>query len=593
MTSEKNITSIHSYIENSIYNITPDIILNGDVYGTDYDYKYNINTNKNSNYEDFFVTDIAKVDINMIKSNFRKFLKYTNNEKELINKESKKKYLLEIFTNKFLLKKILNDEKNNILIINSTLLDKYKKIKDYELDIKKEYELLKPINNDINRLQEKKINFEKKKQNENQKIRNEMNSMYRKLSNDLEQLMLNKKTLMEQLTETTNMRESIKDDKKKRSQFVKLNSKIETIKGSIKQDNTNIESLQKKIKTIEEKMKILAKSNESENLKELLEEYINKKDYILKKINSFDNDKKELQKDIKSIKKQIIEHNIRILVSEIFTTNSFYYLNEHKFKIINNPSNEKNINIKIIEHIKLPTINIEKIENDYINKYIQDNIKKLYKESLIISGKINIDSEFTITKEMEGTKEYKEIKSQLNKEANKNFSKDKSKIINREKEKIIDSYKNTIKREKIDEINKLDQEKMIETDIDLKKEIQDKIDNLQKEKDKLSINFKENNDILIPEVNLKKSTNINVSIALRVKLIHHVTYDKNYLYKLKNNIKYTCKNRRNKIKSMLNNAASRKIFKIEKTGNYISDFKTKKGGKKRKYTKKRRYIKRL
>lgn len=593
MTSEKNITSIHSYIENSIYNITPDIILNGDVYGTDYDYKYNINTNKNSNYEDFFVTDIAKVDINMIKSNFRKFLKYTNNEKELINKESKKKYLLEIFTNKFLLKKILNDEKNNILIINSTLLDKYKKIKDYELDIKKEYELLKPINNDINRLQEKKINFEKKKQNENQKIRNEMNRMYRKISNDLEQLMLNKKTLMEQLTETTNMRESIKYDKKKRSQFVKLNSKIETIKGSIKQDNTNIESLQKKIKTVEEKMKILAKSNESENLKELLEEYINKKDYILKKINSFDNDKEELQKDIKSIKKQIIEHNIRILVSEIFTTNSFYYLNEHKFKIINNPSNEKNINIKIIEPIKLPTINIEKIENDYINKYIQDNIKKLYKESLIISGKINIDSEFTITKEMQGTKEYKEIKSQLNKEANKNFSKDKSKIINREKEKIIDSYKNTIKREKIDEINKLEQEKMKETDIDLKKEIQDKIDNLQKEKDELSINFKENNDILIPEVNLKKSTNINVSIVLRVILIHDVTYDKNYLYKLKNNIKYTCKNRRNKIKSMLNNAASRKIFKIEKTGNYISDFKTKKGGKKRKYTKKRRYIKRL
>ena len=43
---------------------------------------------------------------------------------------------------------------------------------------------------------------------------------------------------------------------------------------------------------------------------------------------------------------------------------------------------------------------------------------------------------------------------------------------------------------------------------------------------------------------------------------------------------------------MLNNAASRKIFKIEKSGRYISNFKTKKGGKKiKKKTKRKSYRK--
>ena len=144
MSSPTDITKKNNYIENSIFKFQPDIILKGDVYGTDYDYKYNINTNKSSQYQDFCVTNIAKIDIQKIKSNFSSYLKYTNYDKELLNKDLRKKYLLQLFTNKFVLNKILNDKNNTILVIEPTIETKFKTIQDNEKKITKQYEILKP-----------------------------------------------------------------------------------------------------------------------------------------------------------------------------------------------------------------------------------------------------------------------------------------------------------------------------------------------------------------------------------------------------------------------------------------------------------------
>merc|ERR1711966_510281 len=114
----------------------------------------------------------------------------------------------------------------------------------------------------------------------------------------------------------------------------------------------------------------------------------------------------------------------------------------------------------------------------------------------------------------------------------------------------------------------------------LKEEINSKIEQLQKEKEEPTINFKEKDNLLLPIIDLKKGTNIKVSITLEVRITYETKTGKQLIQRVKDNVKFSCKNRRNKIKAMLNNAASRKIFKIEKSGRYISNFKTKKGGKK-------------
>jgi len=300
-----------------------------------------------------------------------------------------------------------------------------------------------------------------------------------------------------------------------------------------------------------------------------------------------------LNKVVREKNREILQHNIKILISEIFPPNSFYFLNSNKLKIINQPSNEKNFNIIIIQPTELPSINIEKLQNEFISKYVADNILKLYREKLIISGSSKVSPNFKITKEMENTKEYRDLKSQLNKEGFEKFNKDRSKIIDREKEKIIEKYQLTIKREKIDKIKKLTEEREKETDQNLKEEINSKIEQLQKEKEEPSINFKEKDNILIPTFDLKKGTNIKVSITLEVKISYETKTGKQLIQRVKDNVKFSCKNRRNKIKAMLNNAASRKIFKIEKSGRYISNFKTKKGGKKiKKKTKRKMNIRR-
>lgn len=588
MSSPTDITKKNNYIENSIFKFTPDIILKGDVYGTDYDYKYNINTNKSSQYQDFCVTSIAKIDIQKIKSNFSSYLKYTNYDKELLNKEIRKKYLLQLFTNKFLLNKILNDKNNSILIIEPTIERAFENIQDNEKKITKQYEILKPINNDITRLESRKLSLEKKKQHDDSKKKNEVETQRKNLLKDLDKVKKNKETLLKTLTESIDIRETIKDDKKKRNELLKLNSKIETTKQGIKEDDKTIISLEKKIKTLEDKSEKEKKTSELDNINRLLQEYIKNKDDITKIIKELESQNDSLNKEIREKNREILQHNIKILITEIFPPNSFYFLNSNKLKIINQPSNEKNFNIRIIEPTELPSINIEKLQNEFISKYVADNILKLYREKLIISGSSKVSPNFKITKEMENTKEYKDLKSQLNKEGFEKFNKDRSKIIDREKEKIIEKYQLTIKREKIDKIKKLTEEREKETDKNLKEEINNKIEQLQKEKEEPSINFKEKDNILIPLVDLKKGTNIKVSITLEVRITYETKTGKQLIQRVKDNVKFSCKNRRNKIKAMLNNAASRKIFKIEKSGRYISNFKTKKGGKKIKKKTKRK-----
>ena len=590
MSSPIDITKKNNYIENSIFKFQPDIILKGDVYGTDYDYKYNINTNKSSQYQDFCVTSIAKIDIGKIKSSFSEYLKYTNYDKELLNKELRKKYLLQLFTNKFLLNKILNSKTNTFLIIDDLIEKNYNIIQDNEKKITKQYELLKPINNDITRLESRKSSLEKKKQHDDSKKKNEVETQRKNLLKDLDKVKKNKETLLKTLTESIGIRETIKDDKKKRSELLKLNSKIETTKQAIKEDDKTIILLEKKIKTLEGKSEKEKKTNELDNINRLLQEYIKNRDDITKIIKELESQNDSLNKAVREKNREILQHNIKILISEIFPPNSFYFLNSNKLKIINQPSNEKNFNIRIIQPRELPSINIEKLQNEFITKYVADNILKLYREKLIISGSSKVSPNFKINKEMENTKEYRDLKSQLNKEGFEKFNKDRSKIIDKEKEKIIEKYQLTIKREKIDKIKKLTEEREKETEQNLKEEINSKIEQLQKEKEEPSINFKEKDNILIPTVDLKKGTNIKVSITLEVRITYETKTGKQLIQRVKDNVKFSCKNRRNKIKAMLNNAASRKIFKIEKSGRYISNFKTKKGGKKIKKKTKRKMI---
>lgn len=581
MSSPTDINKKNNYIENSIFKFQPDIILKGDVYGTDYDYKYNINTNISSQYEDFCVTNIAKIDIQKIKFNFSLYLKYTNYDKELLNKVVRKKYLLQLFTNKFLLNKILNDKSNTILVIEPTIETSFETIQDNEKKITKQYEILKPINEDILRLETKKKSTEKKSQHDDSKKKNQNEIIHKNLLKDLDKVKKNKEVLLSDLTKSTSLRETIKDDKKKRSEFVKLNSKIETIKQAIKEDDKTIESLEKKIKTFESKVEKEKKTSELDNLNRILQEYIRNKEEILKIIKELDNQNDSLNKLIREKNNEILQHNIKILITEVFPRNSLYYLNSNQLKIINEPSNEKNFNIRIIQPSKLPSINIEKLQNEFINKYIADNIKKLYKETLILSGSSKVSSDFTITEEMKNTKEYKDLKSQLNKEAFEKFNKDKSKLIEKEKQKLIENYELTLKRDKIEQIKKLTEQKEKETDSNLKQEIEEKINMLQKEKEEPSIKFKEKDNLLTPIVDLKKGTNIKVSITLEVRIYRSIKSGKEALERVKENVDLSCKNRRNKIKGMLNNVASRKIFKIEKTpGRYIANFKTKKGGRK-------------
>jgi len=328
-------------------------------------------------------------------------------------------------------------------------------------------------------------------------------------------------------------------------------------------------------------------------LNRLLQEYIRNKEEILKIIKELDSQNGSLNKLIREKNKEILQHNIKILITEVFPRNSLYYLNSNQLKIINEPSNEKNFNIRIIQPTELPSINIEKLQNEFINKYIADNIKKLYREKLILSGSSKVSPNFTITKEMENTKEYRDLKSQLNKEAFEKFNKDKSKLIEKEKQKLIENYELTLKRDKIEQIKKLTDQKEKETDTNLKQEIEEKINILQKEKEEPSIKFKEKDNLLTPIVDLKKGTSIKVSITLEVRIYRQIKTGKEALERVKENVKLSCKNRRNKIKGMLNNAVSRKIFKIEKTpGRYITNFKTKKGGRKIKKKTKRKPIRR-
>lgn len=591
MSSPTDITKKNNYIENSIFKFKPDIILKGDVYGTDYDYKYNINTNKSSQYQEFCVTNIAKINIQKIKSNFSSYLKYTNYDKELLNKDLRKKYLLQLFTNKFVLNKILNDKNNTILVIESTIESNFKSIQDNEKKISKQYEILKPINEDILRLETKKTSIEKKRQPDDSKKKNEIENTRKNLLKDLDKVKKNKESLLSDLTKSIDMRETIKDDKKKISELLKLNSKIETTKQAIKEDDKSITSIEKKIKTLESKVEKEKKTSELDNLNRLLQEYIRNKEEILKIIKELDSQNDSLNKVIREKNKEILQHNIKILITEVFPRNSLYYLNSNQLKIINEPSNEKNFNIRIIQPTEIPSINIEKLQNEFINKYIADNIKKLYREKLILSGSSKVSPNFTITKEMENTKEYRDLKSQLNKEAFEKFNKDKSKLIEKEKQKLIENYELTLKRDKIEQIRKLTEQKEKETDTNLKQEIEEKINILQKEKEEPSIKFKEKDNLLTPIVDLKKGTSIKVSIILEVRIYRPIKTGKEALERVKENVKVSCKNRRNKIKGMLNNAVSRKIFKIEKTpGRYITNFKTKKGGRKIKKKTKRKPI---
>jgi len=593
MSSPTDITKKNNYIENSIFKFKPDIILKGDVYGTDYDYKYNINTNKSSQYQEFCVTNIAKINIQKIKSNFSSYLKYTNYDKELLNKDLRKKYLLQLFTNKFVLNKILNDKNNTILVIEPTIESNFKSIQDNEKKISKQYEILKPINEDILRLETKKTSIEKKTQHDDSKKKNEIENTRKNLLKDLDKVKKNKEVLLSELAKSIDMRETIKDDKKKRSELLKLNSKIETTKQAIKEDDKTITSIEKKIKTLESKVEKERKTSELDNLNRLLQEYIRNKEEILKIIKELDSQNGSLNKLIREKNKEILQHNIKILITEVFPRNSLYYLNSNQLKIINEPSNEKNFNIRIIQPTELPSINIEKLQNEFINKYIADNIKKLYREKLILSGSSKVSPNFTITKEMENTKEYRDLKSQLNKEAFEKFNKDKSKLIEKEKQKLIENYELTLKRDKIEQIKKLTDQKEKETDTNLKQEIEEKINILQKEKEEPSIKFKEKDNLLTPIVDLKKGTSIKVSITLEVRIYRQIKTGKEALERVKENVKLSCKNRRNKIKGMLNNAVSRKIFKIEKTpGRYITNFKTKKGGRKIKKKTKRKSIRR-
>lgn len=591
MSSPTDITKKNNYIENSIFKFQPDIILKGDVYGTDYDYKYNINTNKSSQYQELCVTSIAKIDINKIKSSFSEYLKYTNYDKELLNKELRKKYLLQLFTNKFVLNKILNDKNNTILVIEPTIESNFKSIQDNEKKISKQYEILKPINEDILRLETKKTSIEKKRQPDDSKKKNEIENTRKNLLKDLDKVKKNKESLLSDLTKSIDMRETIKDDKKKISELLKLNSKIETTKQAIKEDDKSIASIEKKIKTLESKVEKEKKTSELDNLNRLLQEYIRNKEEILKIIKELHSQNDSLNKVIREKNKEILQHNIKILITEVFPRNSLYYLNSNQLKIINEPSNEKNFNIRIIQPTEIPSINIEKLQNEFINKYIADNIKKLYREKLILSGSSKVSPNFTITKEMENTKEYRDLKSQLNKEAFEKFNKDKSKLIEKEKQKLIENYELTLKRDKIEQIRKLTEQKEKETDTNLKQEIEEKINILQKEKEEPSIKFKEKDNLLTPIVDLKKGTSIKVSITLEVRIYRPIKTGKEALERVKENVKVSCKNRRNKIKGMLNNAVSRKIFKIEKTpGRYITNFKTKKGGRKIKKKTKRKPI---
>jgi len=593
MSSPTDITKKNNYIENSIFKFTPDINLKGDVYGTDYDYKYNINTNKSSQYQEFCVTNIAKIDIQKIKFNFSSYLKYTNYDKELLNKEIRKKYLLQLFTNKFVLNKILNDKTNTILVIEPTIETSFKSIQDNEKKITKQYEILKPINEDILRLETKKSSIEKKTQHDDSKKKNDIENTRKNLLKDLDKVKKNKEDLLSELTKSIDMRETIKDDKKKRSELLKLNSKIETIKEAIKEDDKSIISIEKKIKTLESKVEKEKKTSELDNLNRLLQEYITNKEEILKIIKELDSQNDSLNKLIREKNKEILQHNIKILIAEVFPRNSLYYLNSNQLKIINEPSNEKNFNIRIIQPTELPSINIEKLQNEFINKYIADNIKKLYREKLILSGTSKVSPNFTITKEMENTKEYRDLKSQLNKEAFEKFNKDKSKLIEKEKQKLIENYVLTLKRDKIEQIKKLTAQKEKESDSNLKQEIEEKINILQKEKEEPSIKFKEKDNLLTPVVDLKKGTSVKVSTTLEVRIYRPIKTGKEALERVKENVKVSCKNRKNKIKVMLNNAVSRKIFKIEKTpGRYITNFKTKKGGKKIKKKTKRKPIRR-
>ena len=212
-----------------------------------------------------------------------------------------------------------------------------------------------------------------------------------------------------------------------------------------------------------------------------------------------------------------------------------------QLKIINEPSNEKNFNIRIIQPTELPSINIEKLQNEFINKYIADNIKKLYREKLILSGSSKVSPNFTITKE------YTDLKSQLSKDAVEKFNKDKSKLIEKEKQNLIENYELTLKRNKIEQIKKLTEQKEKETDSNLKQEIEEKINMLQKEKDEPSIKFKEKNNLLTPVVDLKKGTTIKVSITLEVRIYRQIKTGKEALERVKENVKLSCKNRRNKI----------------------------------------------
>jgi len=593
MSSPTDITKKNNYIENSIFKFKPDIILKGDVYGTDYDYKYNINTNKSSQYQEFCVTNIAKINIQKIKSNFSSYLKYTNYDKELLNKDLRKKYLLQLFTNKFVLNKILNDKNNTILVIEPTIESNFKSIQDNEKKISKQYEILKPINEDILRLETKKTSIEKKRQPDDSKKKNEIENTRKNLLKDLDKVKKNKESLLSDLTKSIDMRETIKDDKKKISELLKLNSKIETTKQAIKEDDKSIASIEKKIKTLESKVEKEKKTSELDNLNRLLQEYIRNKEEILKIIKELHSQNDSLNKVIREKNKEILQHNIKILITEVFPRNSLYYLNSNQLKIINEPSNEKNFNIRIIQPTEISSINIEKLQNEFINKYIADNIKKLYREKLILSGSSKVSPNFTITKEMENTKEYRDLKSQLNKEAFEKFNKDKSKLIEKEKQKLIENYELTLKRDKIEQIRKLTEQKEKETDTNLKQEIEEKINILQKEKEEPSIKFKEKDNLLTPIVDLKKGTSIKVSIILEVRIYRPIKTGKEALERVKENVKVSCKNRRNKIKGMLNNAVSRKIFKIEKTpGRYITNFKTKKGGRKIKKKTKRKPIRR-
>lgn len=576
--SSKNEININS-IEKSIYQIKPQIILKGDVYGTDYDYKYNKNTNINSTSELFSVTDIAKINIDAIKNNFNQYLKFTNYNKEIQTKEIKKKYLLELFTNKFLLNKILNSRNNNFLLIDNVLESNVKIIQNNEKKIKENYELLRPINNDIIRLESKKNTLQKKKQHDDTKKKTNVENLRKTLMRDLNTYKQNKEKLLRTLSQSISDREKLKDDKSKRSELLKINGKIELTKQSIKEEDKNINSTEKKINSLEGKQDAEVKTSELDNINRLLNEYISKKTELIEKNKTLNEANEKLNKINKDKKREILQHNIRIIIKEIFPYGSIYFLGKNKLKIMNNPSDFKNNNIRITYPTLLPSINIQKIQNDYINKYIQDNINKLYREKLILSGVSKVPVSIKINKEMENTKEYQNLKFQLNKEAVEKFNREKDSIIKKEKDKIISNYSTTIKRDKIEKNRKLNMEKENESDPKLKQEIENKINELENISPEQDIEFKEEGDNLIPIINLKKGTKIDVTITLNVKIIYESNIGKKFTQKVRENIVSTCKNRRNKIKSMLNNAASRKIFKLEKSGKYISELKQS-GGKK-------------